>query len=79
MIKYDKLWETMAERNISQYALINKYGISSGQINRLKHNQSVNINTLNRLCNILNCSTLDEVAEFIPDSNNIDVNPPTIF
>ena len=28
MIKVDKLWTTLKERNISQYKLIKEYGIS---------------------------------------------------
>ena len=28
MIVFDKLWEVMREKNISQYKLINEYGIS---------------------------------------------------
>ena len=28
MISYDGLWKVMKERGISQYALINQYGIS---------------------------------------------------
>ena len=40
MISYDKLWNTMKKRKISQYALKKKYGISPGQITRLKRNES---------------------------------------
>lgn len=36
MITYDKLWETMEKRHMTQYRLIRYYGISAGQIGRLK-------------------------------------------
>ena len=39
MIVYTKLWETLKERNISQYKLINTYGISTGQLDRLRKNE----------------------------------------
>ena len=43
MIRYDRLWETMKEKGVSQYALIKKYGISPAQITRLKRNESVKV------------------------------------
>ncbi len=66
MIKFDKLWTTLKERNISQYKLIKDFGISTGQLDRLRKNANVNTYTLNQLCEILNCK-LSDIAEFIPE------------
>lgn len=66
MIVYDKLWETMKEKGISQYNLIKNYGISTGQLDRLRKNGNVNAFTLNTLCNILECDLCD-IAEYKPD------------
>lgn len=63
MIVYDKLWVTLKEKNISQYKLIKTYGISTGQLDRLRKNGNVNTYTLDTLCNILNCK-LEDIAEF---------------
>ena len=63
MIKYDKLWETMRKKGISQYKLIKAYGISSGQLDRLRKNDNVSTFTLGQLCKILDCR-LDEIAEY---------------
>ena len=41
MITYDKLWETMEKRHMTQYRLIRYYGISAGQIGRLKKNMYI--------------------------------------
>lgn len=41
MILYVKLWETMKQRGISQYKLIHYYGVSSGQLDRLRKNEPV--------------------------------------
>lgn len=70
MIVFDKLWETLKERNISQYKLIKEYGISTGQLDRLRKNGNVNTYTLNTLCKILNCD-LGDIAEYVNDENNI--------
>jgi len=66
MIVYNRLWETMKKRGISQYKLIKDYKISSGQLDRLRKNDNVSTFTLNQLCKILNC-TLDEIAEYVED------------
>ncbi len=63
MIVFDKLWETMKKKNISQYRLIKEFGISSGQLDRLRKNENVNTYTLNTLCEILDCDLCD-IAEY---------------
>ncbi len=66
MIVFDRLWETMKDREISQYKLIHEYKVSSGQLDRLRKNGNVNTYTLNQLCKILHCR-LDEIVEYIED------------
>ena len=63
MITYERLWQTMREKNISQYKLIKQYGISSGQLDRLRKNENVSTYTLNQLCRILKCR-LEDIAEY---------------
>ncbi len=63
MIVFDKLWQTLKEKQISQYALIKQYGFSAGQLDRLRKNGNVNTYTLNQLCLILHCR-LEDIAEF---------------
>ncbi|MBQ8134214.1 MAG: helix-turn-helix transcriptional regulator [Clostridia bacterium] len=63
MIVYDRLWQTMKKKNISQYKLIKIYHFSTGQLDRLRKNADVSTYTLNRLCEILECK-LDEIAEY---------------
>lgn len=66
MIVYDRLWKTMEEKGVSQYRLIKEYGFSSGQLDRLRKNENVNMYTVNMLCRILDCA-IEDVAEYIPD------------
>ena len=49
MIKYDRLWETMKSRGITQYALYTHYNVNRSQINRLRHNQNVETNTIDNI------------------------------
>lgn len=55
MISYEPLWKTMEKRGETTYTLINKYGINPRTINNLKHNKSITMYTLERLCQILDC------------------------
>lgn len=45
----------MEQQGVTTYALINKYGINPRTVNHLKHNKSITLYTLERLCQILNC------------------------
>ncbi len=63
MIVFDKLWMTMKEKGISQYRLIKEHKISTGQLDRLRKNESISTHTLNQLCEILDCS-LEDIAEY---------------
>lgn len=51
----------MKEKNITTYALIEKYNVNPRTINNLKHNKSITMYTLERLCNILDCNPNDVV------------------
>lgn len=66
MIVFDRLWKTMKKQGISQYKLIQQYGFSSGQLDRLRKNGNISTYTLNELCRILHC-TLDDIAEYRQD------------
>ncbi len=66
LIRYDRLWVTMREKGISQYALIKDYGIDKAQLHRLRHNMVVKTIILDRLCRILDCP-IEAVIEYVPD------------
>lgn len=66
VISYGPLWKTMEEKGVSTYALINKHGISARTINNLKHNKSITLYTMEKLCQILQCQA-DGIVEFLSD------------
>lgn len=68
MIKYDKLWKTMKEKGITTYALTEKYNVNKELLHRLRHNMNVEMNTIDKLCNLLGCD-ISDIAEHFPDSN----------
>lgn len=66
MITYTRLWETMKKKGITKYALIHTYGVSSGQIQRIRENRYVSTHTIERFCEILNCQVQD-IMEYSED------------
>ena len=62
MVNYSPLWQTMKEKNVTTYTLINKHGINTRTINNLKHNKGITVDTLERLCKILDCTPNDIIT-----------------
>lgn len=68
MILYNKLWETMKERGITQYDLYTFHNVNRSQLDRLRKNKNVEVSTIDKLCNILGCR-VEDIMEHIPDDN----------
>lgn len=66
MIVYDRLWETMRRKGVSQYKLLKEYGFSTGQLDRIRRGENITMYTLNSLCSILDC-TVEEIIEYVPE------------
>ena len=66
MITFDKLWVTRRKKGVSTYALREKHNIDTRTIRRLKANENTTTDTLNALCDILDC-TLQDIAEYVKD------------
>ena len=66
MITYEPFWNTIKEKGISTYALIQKHNISSATINRLRKNQGISTLTIDDLCRILECR-VEDILEYIED------------
>lgn len=66
MIKFDRLWKTMKQKNVSTYQLREKCGIDSKTVRRLKANENIETKTLDKLCTALDCR-LEDIAEFVKE------------
>lgn len=62
MISYEPLWATMQEKGVTTYTLIYKHGFSSRTINNLKHNKGITVYTIEKLCEVLECTPNDIIA-----------------
>ena len=59
MITYEPFFNTIKQKNISTYKLVNTYGLSRSLLDRLKHNKPITTVTINDLCTILDCKVQD--------------------
>ena len=66
MIVYTPFWETLKLRGESTYTLINKYGISSATIDRIRKGNGITTQKLNDLCKILECGVSD-IIEYVDE------------
>ncbi len=57
----------MEEKGVTTYQLINKHDINPRTIHNLKHNRSITLYTMERLCTILNCQA-ESIVLFLPDN-----------
>ena len=66
MIKYDRFFATLKQKNISQNKLMRDYGVDTAQLYRLRHNMVIKTVTIDNLCRILNCQ-MEDIMEYVPD------------
>ena len=66
MIRFDKLWQLMAQRGLSTYWLREKCGIDNKTVRRLRANENTETKTLSKLCDALGCK-LEDIAEYVKD------------
>ena len=61
MISYKPFFETLLQKNITEYQLIYKYGLSSNTIHRIHKGLPITTKTLDTLCFILDCEVSDVI------------------
>jgi len=65
MIDYSPLWQTMKDNGVTQYKLLQS-GIDNKTLDSLKKGKNITLLTLEKLCDILNC-TPNDVIRFIKE------------
>lgn len=64
-IKYDKLFALMKEKGLTTYKIRKDNIISQGALTSLRAGKSVTIETIEKLCMVLDCQPGD-ILEYIP-------------
>ncbi len=63
-VKYDRLFHLLIDRKITNAQLAKKAGVSANIITRLKNDQYISMESVERLCTALNCG-VDDILEFV--------------
>ena len=62
MISYEPFYNLLLQKNITEYHLIYKEGISANTLYRMKKGQAITTKTLDTLCFILDCEVSDIIC-----------------
>lgn len=65
-VSYKKLFHLMIDKGMTNAELIEKGGFSANIITRLKRDNYVALESIERICRALDCG-VDDILEFIPD------------
>ena len=67
---YNKLWHMLIDKGMTKTQLREASGITTNALANLGKNESVPVETLEKICVVLNC-TLDDIMEFSPDPSPV--------
>lgn len=60
---YNKLWKLMIDKKMNKTQLREAAGITSNAMAKLGKDESVPVETLEKICHVLNC-TIDDIMDF---------------
>ena len=65
-VTYKKLFHLMIDKDLSNAELMEQAGFSANIITRLKRDNYLSLDTIEKICNTLNCGVYD-ILEFIKE------------
>ena len=68
-ISYNKLWKLLIDKGISKTELKQAVKISPNTLAKLGKNETVSLDVLIRICEILHCD-IGDIVELIPDQKD---------
>ena len=66
-VSYKKLFHILIDREMSNVQLQQAAGYSANITTRLKNGTYVSLESLEKICRVLEC-TLDDIVEFVPET-----------
>ena len=64
-VSYDRLFHMMIDRKITNAQLMNMCGFSANIITRLKKDEYISLESVEKICRTLDCG-VDDILNFIP-------------
>ena len=72
VISYRKLWKLLIDHNMNKTQLRKEAGLSTNVLAKLSKNESVSMDSLTRICQVLHCD-LGDIAEVIDASDKLQI------
>lgn len=66
-LSYKKLFKLLIDKDMKKKELCEKAGISSTSITKLRKNQNVNTEIIDKICKALDCR-VEDIMEYIPEN-----------
>ena len=68
-ISYNSLWKRLIDHNLSKTDRMRRANISTNVLARLGKGAPVSMESMEKICKVLNCN-IGDVMEFVPDNEN---------
>lgn len=71
MISYKPFYETLYKKDITEYELIFKHGVSANTLHRMKKGEAITTKTIDTLCFILKCNVEEIICYKVQDKKHV--------
>jgi DNA-binding Xre family transcriptional regulator len=68
-VRYNKLFHMMIDKDMTNTQLKNKAGFSANIITRLKNDEYISMESIEKICEVMDCG-VDNILEFVKINNN---------
>ncbi len=65
-VSYKRLWKLLIDKDMKKRDLKEAANLSPSLMSSLNQDKSVTVNTLSRICSVLDCR-IEDIMEFVPD------------
>ena len=69
-VSYKKLFHMLIDRNMTAAELQKEAGYSANISTRMRRNEYVSLESMEKICRVLGCK-VDDIVEFIPDEDKV--------
>jgi len=68
-ISYNKLWKLLIDKNMNKTQLCQASGVSTSTISKLGKNETINMESMMKICKVLDCD-IGDIVEMVDSDKN---------
>ena len=69
MVSYNRLWKMLVDKKMSKADLRKASGVSPNTMTKLRRDEPVMLNVLDKICDTLGCNYGD-IMDYVPEKNS---------